>query len=472
MTPTRRELLKSAAAAAALPAMAGFPTLGAAPQEQDERVDPSQAAPKRPNILFVLADSHRAQSMGCYGDKQIMTPQFDAFAKQGVRFTSSVANTPLCRPYRASLMSGTWGHRNGMLTNTSERNFGVQGRRQWTPGELSTLGESFREAGYRCGYVGKWHLGAANLAPGPLRFGFDDGWAVGVQPVHEYTHWSYFTGKDERVSGGGRFRPAMEADLALDFIDESAEQDDERPWLCMLSWGPPHDPFLPPKKYRHYSGIKLPPNIPLGGDAERIAREELPLYMGLIEAIDHEFGRLMTQLHKRGLDDNTLVIYTSDHGNMMGAFNYLGKEMPYHESTGVPLLMRWPGQLEAGSTYDTPFGAPDIFPTLLGMSGIDMPDGIDGMDLSGDIRGLPDAPSQEAAYLAVWDAPVTPWPGWRGVRTKRHLFARKQDKPWMLFDLVDDPWQLNDLRKADIPLRRELDKMTGEIMERLGDSWG
>jgi arylsulfatase A-like enzyme len=465
--PSRRQILKSAAALAAIPAVTALP--GASPRDDDD--DPT-AGPRRPNILYVLADSHRSISLGCYGDDQVMTPGFDAFAKQGARFTSAVANTPLCRPYRASLMSGTWGHRNGMLTNTSTRNFGVEGQRQWNPGELPLLGETFRDAGYRCGYVGKWHLGEANLAPGPMRFGFDDRWAVGVKPVHDYKRWTYFTGKDQSVSGEGGFRPAMEANLALDFIDAATADDAERPWLCMLSWGPPHDPFIPPAKYRHYSDITLPPNVPLDGDAESIAREELPLYYGLIEAIDHQFSRLMKQLDARGLADNTIVIYTSDHGNMMGAFDYLGKEMPYHESTGVPFLLRWPGKVEAASIYSTPFGAPDIFPTLVGLTGIDRPEGIDGTDLSAGILGQANAPGQDAAYLAAWDTPVTPWPGWRGVRTERYLYARRQDRPWMLFDLQEDPWQQHDLRKDNIPLRQQLNGLTLEWMERLSDVWG
>ena len=315
--PSRRQLLKSAAALAALPATSGIPAVWANPHAADD--EPA----KRPNILYVLSDSHRSMSMGCYGNEQIATPGFDSFARQGARFTSAVANTPLCRPYRASLMTGTWGNRNGMLTNTSERNFGVEGRRQWKPGSLPTLGTTFRDAGYRCGYIGKWHLGAANLAPGPLRFGFDDSWAVGVKPVHDYQRWSYFTGKDQKVTGEGLFRPTMETDLALDFIENG--NTDERPWLCMLSWGAPHDPFVPPEKYRHQKRITLPPNVPRGGDAERIARVDLPLYYGLIEAIDHEFERLMNYLEARGLTENTIVIYASDHGNMMGSFNYLGR---------------------------------------------------------------------------------------------------------------------------------------------------
>ncbi len=461
--PTRRDVLRSGAALAALPGVLapGAFALGA-------RQDSADAPPRHPNVLFVLADSHRAISTGCYGDPQAITPHLDAFAGEGMRFSSAVANTPLCRPYRASLMTGTWGHRNGMLTNVSDINFGVEGRRQWTPGELPTLGETFRAAGYRCGYVGKWHLGSAFTQPGdPLRFGFHDGWAAAIHPVHDYYRWNYVDQQGETISGQGAFRPAMEAGLALDFIDA----DDERPFFCVLSWGPPHDPFAPPEEYLHYDDMTLPPNIPRGGDAERIAREELPLYYGLVEALDHEFGALLQALEARGLADDTIVVYASDHGNMMGAFNYLGKEMPYHESTGVPFLLRWPGHVEPGSVMRSPFGAPDVFPTLLGLAGVERPAGIDGFDLSARILGRNAAPDQQAAYLAAWDVRAISAEGWRGVRTERYLYARRADKPWMLFDLVDDPWQLNDLRKDQIPLRKELDGLTLELMEKLGDRW-
>ena len=320
------------------------------------------------------------------------------------------------------------------------------------------------------GYVGKLHLGAVNLDPGePGRFGFDDYWRCGLFPSHDYYDYTYCSSKEGRVEGEGKFRPAAEVDMVFDFLDGA--EDDDRPWFCLLSWGPPHDPFEPPPRYRHYDDVPLPPNVPTGSKADPIVRRDLPLYYGLIEALDDQFGRLLSGLARRGMAEDTIVVYTSDHGNMMGSFNYLGKEMPYHESTGIPFLARWPGKLDGGRTVGVPLGSPDVFPTLVGLSGLEAPAGLDGRDLSGRLLGAADAPGQEAAYLAAWDTPVTPWPGWRGVRTERHLYARRKDRPWMLFDLQEDPWQQRDLRKEDIPLRRELDGLTLELMEQLGDSW-
>ena len=229
--PSRRQVLAAAAAVPALPALLAAPGCGARPD-----------GPRPPNVLFVLSDSHRALTTGCYGDEHVATPAFDAFAAQGARLTTAVSNTPLCRPYRAALMTGELGHRNGMLTNSSRRNFGVDEGGQWRPPEgAPTLGATFAAAGYECAYVGKWHLGWVNVPAGPLRFGFDDYWAASAYPSHTYWTWKYATDEDVFVEGGGRYRPEMETDLVLDFLAERAARPDADPWLMVLSWGPPHD---------------------------------------------------------------------------------------------------------------------------------------------------------------------------------------------------------------------------------------
>jgi arylsulfatase A-like enzyme len=201
------------------------------------------------------------------------------------------------------------------------------------------------------------------------------------------------------------------------------------------------------------------------------ARENLPLYYGLIEALDHEFGRLMRALDELGLSDDTLVVYTSDHGNMHGSMGSMGKEQPWVEASQVPLLMRWPGRIEAGSELGMPFGAPDILPSLAGLAGLPAPGGLDGLDLSPALLGRPGAPRREAALLANHLSRAIPWPGWRGVRTERYLYARTQDKKWMLYDLQNDPFEMEDLLWEDRSLRRELDALTLELMARSGDGW-
>lgn len=476
--PTRREVLAAGAALPLLPLVAGLPGCS-----------PSRA--RGPNILYVLSDSHRASALGCYGNPDVATPHFDAFAAEGVRLDCANANTPVCRPYRASLMTGCHASTHGMVTNSSPLNFGVDDVGQWRPGELATLGGTLRDAGWACGYVGKWHLGHVNRAPGDLRFGFDDHWAASTYPSHTYWDWTYCTGKDEFVEGGGRFRPAMEVDLVLDWLrarrgspsgaggaasggggaggDGSAADADERPFFCVLSWGPPHDPLEPPAEFMRYADAPLPPNVPAG--AEDHARSVLPLYYALVEAIDHEFGRLLAGLRELGLADDTLVVYTSDHGNMLGSKGLEGKEMPYRESTQVPFLARWPGVLPAGTVSPVPFGAPDVFPTLCGLTGTAVPASVQGLDLSGALRGATDAPTREAVFLQAIDTPLVPHPGWRGLRTTDHLFAAQEQGPWLLFDLDADPWQRRNLVDDDPALARQFHQRTLDAMARLGDRW-
>lgn len=454
--PTRRRVLGLAA---------GLPLLALAPRTA-RRDDEAHAPKRRPNVLFVFSDSHRAMDTGCYGSESVATPRLDAFAAQGVRVATCISNTPVCRPYRASLMSGQYARHHGLLTNVSERNESVEGR-QWQAGERALLGVAFRDAGYRCGYVGKWHLGEMALAPGdPRRLGFDDGWCTALKPVHDYKSWTYATGVDTHVSGEGSFRPAFERERVLGFIDE----EDDRPWFAVLSWGPPHEPFTPPAAFVRKQPEVLPANVNTP-EARAMARENLPGYRGLIEALDHEFGLLLEALGERGLAEDTLVVYTSDHGHQLGSHSLAGKEAPFDESTRVPLLLRWPGRLAAGRVHDGLVSAPDLFPTLAGLCGVTVPDGPVGADRSLELTGEGLHTGLQAAYLSAYDTSLVPWPGWRGVRTERHLYVCTQVGPWLLFDLAEDPFQLHNRVKTDEATRDRLHALTQERMALHGDGW-
>lgn len=453
---SRRDVLRGAVGLTALSYLSSCGASGSPPRK------------RRPNVLFLLSDGHRSCSVGCYGDQAVRTPHIDGLARGGVRLAHAVSNTPQCRPYRASLMTGSHAHRTGLVSNSSAHNFGVDGP-QWTPGDLPTLGTHFARAGYRCGYIGKWHLGSVNTDPGPLRFGFDDHWIAARSPVHNYYDWEYATGKSRGIEGEGRFRTTAETDWAIEFLAGEAGRTDGAPWFLVVSWGPPHDPFKPPEPFDRGERVPALPNVP-AEMVPTLSAEWLPRYYGMIEALDHELGRLVAEVDALGLADDTVVVYTSDHGIMIGSHGVGGKEWPYAASLQVPFVIRWPGVLPAGHVVESPFGAPDVFPTLAGLAGVEPPEDVQGLDFSAELRGAT-APTREVAYLSAHDPSSVPYPGWRGVRTRRHLYARKERAPWLLFDVEQDRFELRNLVKSERGLRDELDDLLTEEMDRLGDGW-
>jgi len=385
---------------------------------------PGEELQSKPNVLFVFADQQRASALGCYpGDEDIYTPHFDSFARQGMRFETAISNTPVCCPFRASLMTGKYGHHNGVVTN----------RLHPEPGKHRFLAETFRKAGYTCGYIGKWHLGEVNTDPDdPRRLGFHDYWCANYTDSR-HRHYALYTGKDQQIKGECFYRPQFETDRAIEFI---TNQPRTKPWCLFMSWFPPHMPFNSPEKYlaRYQDkALQLHPNVP-EGEASRFANRFLPHYYGLVEGLDVEFGRLMDELDKLGLSENTIVVYSSDHGEMMGGHGLAGKRWPHRDSTDIPFLIRWPKRIQ---------------PLLLGRSG---------------------PKEQEWVYIAMHHTYI-PWPGWRGVRSNRYMYARIESEPWLLFDLKDDPFEQHNLVKEKPALVKELDALLRDRMRQVGDTW-
>ena len=396
-------------------------------------------AKKRPNVLYIFSDMQRAHSMGCYGDKNARTPTLDRFASQGARCDAAMSNTPVCCPHRASLMTGQYAHHHGMVSN------GVD----FLP-KVQCFGEAFRNAGYETAYVGKWHLNFPKRGSDERRFGFP---AVGAK---------YALYKTEHV-----VKPF--ADKAIEFIQELSAS--PKPWMCVLSWLPPHAPYEAAPGYAgHFPSVQLLPNVP--ADRPRsYASQCLPDYYGMIEEIDTNFARILAELDKAGVADDTIVVYSSDHGDMIGSHGYTAKRWPYEESVHVPLLVRYPRSIKPGTVVADPLGTPDIYPTLAGLADVKIPAGLDGLDFSGLLTGSGIAP-RDHVYLEMHYAFV-PWPGWRGLRTRQYSYARTVDKPWILYDLEKDPFQLCNLvdNRSSQTLVSELDRRLTSVMHEVGDSW-
>ncbi|MCD6359704.1 MAG: sulfatase-like hydrolase/transferase, partial [Armatimonadetes bacterium] len=264
----------------------------------------------RPNLLFIFSDQHRASCLGCYGNSQINTPNFDKFAAQGVLFKHAYSITPVCCPFRANLMTGLYAHHHGVMTNEIPLR-----------SELSTIGKTFKASGYATGYIGKWHLGPVDIEKGPSRLGFDY-WAANYSN-HNYFKWHYYTGKGERVEGTG-YEPEVQTELCINFLKKHKDT----AWCLFLSWGPPHPPYKAPEAFDHYENLTPRPNLKYE-KAERYFSKVGPQYYGLVESLDTEFGKISSALDELNLTENTIVVYTSDHGNMLGSQGFKQKRWPY-----------------------------------------------------------------------------------------------------------------------------------------------
>lgn len=451
LQPTRRGVLRGLAGASAVSA--------ARAQQQ-----------RRPNLLYVFSDQHRACSLPGEEYNDAQAPALAALAAQGTAFRQCISNYPVCSPYRAILMTGRWPYQTGVIDNSLPL-------RQ---AEFS-LGEAFRQAGYRTGYVGKWHLdarGAAGVAlkpEGEARHGFEEWRAWYRTNSHQggSTTFDPLSGKELQPAG---YNATNMTDDALEFIRRGGE----RPWMLVLSWNPPHPPFhdAPPDLMQKYppGDLQLRPNtveaVRRGvGGRGRSVRNDLAGYNAHIEGIDREMARLLRTLDESGQADNTIVVYTSDHGEMLGSHNRTGKRLPHEESCHVPFLVRAPG-MPAKRETDVLLGAIDIYPTLCGLAGIDVPESCMGRDLSGAVRGE-DIRGPEHQFLmhisksqAGGGGLNHPAPLFRGIRTQRHTYACGEIGRWCLYDNREDPYQQHNL--ADDPARAKLmAELDGEVLDYL-----
>lgn len=414
------------------------------------------AAPRRPNILYVFSDMQRANSTGAYGDPNVRTPALDAFAKQSVRFDACMSNTPVCCPHRACLQTGLYSHHHGVVSN------GVRFTRK-----VRGLAEQFRDAGYVTGYTGKWHIPPGYGTEGTNPLGFPPEAPDGLTR----DRGEGVVGHNVRIDGKLVYAPTVLADHAVRFIEEKSRGG--APWLYFLSWLPPHPPYVaPPDLRKHYEGrLELPPNVPKGAP-EEYARQALPDYYGMVESLDIEFKRILDAVDRAGVAEDTIVCYSSDHGDMLGSHGYTAKRWPHEESARVPLLMRYPRALKAGRAAADVFSTVDVYPTLAGLAGLKPPAGIDGLDYSAFLAGRSSKPPRDYAFLQMMYAYV-PWPGWRAIRTREYTYARTVNGPWLLFHTAKDPFQLKNLAEepGSRALVAEMDRRLSALMKETGDSW-
>ncbi len=390
----------------------------------------------RPNIVVVFPDQMQAAAMGCAGHPDVRTPHLDQLAAQGVRFSRAVANCPVCTPSRGTILTGRYPLAHGACSNDLPL-------RQDVP----TFGDIFSSAGWRTGYVGKWHLDGIPRSrftpPGPRRHGFEY-WAA-WNCSHQYFRAQYFRDDPEPIAVEG-YEPHAQTDLALDFVRLHRDE----PFCLFLSWGPPHPPYaqVPAEDRAAYDPAALTPR----GNMRDPDRRTVADYYAAITALDREMGRLLGALETLELRRRTLVVFTSDHGDMLFSHGMREKQKPWDESILVPLIFSQPGGLPAGRVSPTLFSTADLLPTLLSLAGVPAPAGIQGQDLAAAVRGEPDAGGPHSAFLlnaVPVDSAADVLQGeWRGVRTGRYTYAERLSGPWLLYDNEVDPLQSRNLVDA------------------------
>ncbi|MFW6162997.1 MAG: sulfatase-like hydrolase/transferase, partial [Planctomycetota bacterium] len=297
---------------------------------------------------------------------------------------------------------------------------------------------------------------------------------------------AYFRGRlfrddpDEPLALDG-YEPVGQTDLALDFI----ARNDGRPWCLFLSWGPPHAPYdqVPDRFKTLYDekaltqrpNVRAEPPEPFHPLGRGLNARALADYYAHITALDGQLGRLLDALDASGQAEDTLVVFTSDHGDMLWSHGLQKKEQPFEEAIRIPLLLRWPGRIPAGHRPEALGSIVDLAPTLLSLMGLEAPETVEGADLSAIVLGG-EAAGPESVFLCepiILDQGFHQGIGeWRGVRTARYTYARWIDgSPWVLYDNQADPYQMTNL--ADLPdhaaVRQDLDAELSRWLARTGD---
>ena len=423
----------------------------------------------KPNIIFVFADQLRACSMGFVGEEDVITPNFDKFARENSYFETAVSIFPVCTPYRGSLLTGRTPTSTGLVLNDIAL----------STNEVS-IAHAAKEAGYDTAYIGKWHIDGPDrkqwVPPGPRRQGFDY-WA-GANFDHNYNNSIFYCETDKPKVWDG-FDAEAQTTHTIEYLKNRKST---KPVCLFLSWGPPHHPYheVPQKYLDMYrpEEIRGRPNCP------EVPRSDLHGYYAQTTFLDDQFGRLVQDLKEQGIWENTILAFSSDHGDMHGSQGVYKKQWPWDECIKVPFLLSYPQVIKPGTVYDFPINAIDVMPTLLGLAGAGIPETVEGVDLSPYIREEEGNPPESVMFMNPCSFEIGDARGedqyptyqgkqmqYRGVRTNRYTYVRTIEGPWLLYDNQTDPYQMNNQidKKETKAVQKRLETMLKAHMERIGD---
>ena len=453
---------------------------------------------KQPNLLFVFPDQMRREAMGFWQHGKfkgalptvtdpVVTPTLDRLAEESVVFTQAVSTCPVCSPHRAMLMSGMYPWQNGVVNNCH------QTRKDGLKHNIECFTDVLEKAGYETCYVGKTHWerndplfdGKGNYtgtteAPGGHHMNPYDTYIPPGRGRHANRYWfqcvkdvhkdpRVYSNRPERIEGKADgvqhrpkiYSPKLEADVLVDYLRNNQRQrDTSKPFSMIWAPNPPHNPYGSEKDcdetaYREHYKDKRPDELlnrrnVAECDAKTLAkaRKSVPFYFSNVTGVDKQLGRVFQALEASGEADNTIVIFTSDHGEMMGSHNRFGKLVIYEEAFCVPFLIKYPGRTK-GTLEDLMISTTDIMPTVLGMLGLKerIPATVKGTDYSrGIITGSwSSLPKPKSAHFLGYNN------RFKGLRTDRYTYQIDEEGAQVLFDRKNDPYQMNELLLSDIP---------------------
>ncbi len=420
---------------------------------------------ERPNILWVFADQMRGMAMGCAGDPNVSTPNLDRMAEDGVRFTQACSTFPVCVPFRFSLYTGQ------------------RASTRWVPGidyRMSpaerTIAHELNDVGYQTAHVGKWHL-RGGYGPDPIK-----AWG-GLIPIPRFNQGSfqrwkggqsfeikdpyYFAEDDPKPRQLSGYHTDAFFSLARDEIAEMAEKED--PWFMSLSVSPPHPPYLGPdfsqecrlRDIRHrdnvdierytsfYTGMMVKEPACWEDDPNIGFQRMMTEYYLMIENLDMNVGRLLGWLEAEGLAEDTIVLFFSDHGDMLASHGMHGKWTYLEESINIPLLVRIPEKrrktgFTPGRVIDCPTCTEDFFPTTLEFAGLPVDPDLPGTSLEPWCQG--EAPDRDGVVLEYIEAGrSTSFSPYRAYKTTTHKYVVNQEGPHCLYNLEQDPYEMTNL---------------------------
>lgn len=472
-------------------------------------------ATEKPNIVYVFPDQMRNHAMQFWNEKPynrhvnfkadpVHTPNLNAFASEAVVLSSAHSNCPLSSPHRGMMLTGMFPDGSGVTLNCNNTR-PISNLRQ----DAVTISDVLSANGYDCAYIGKLHVDYPTknnpqnpgtyvesrnpvwdaYTPAERRHGFRYWYSYGTFDVHKQPHYWDSNGDRHEIR---EWSPKHEAEKAIEFIQN--DRDKSKPFFLMVSMNPPHHPYsslddVEEEDFNFYKDIPISellirPNI---NPALTEKHGSAPYYFAAVTGVDRQFGRILQALKEAGLDKNTIVVFSSDHGETLTSHVLDAKNSPYTEALNVPFLIRYPGTLKP-KVSNLMLGTPDIMPTLLSLAGLEskIPASVQGNNLAGFLKSEKNIRKAPKGVLYIRNVDgeknaegkvISYFPIARGIKTERYTMAitidrKKNLKEVLLFDDKKDPYQMNSLDyNKNKKLYRKLTRQMSVLLKEADDPW-